>query len=488
MEPFDLVIRGGTVVTSAERTICDVGVRDGLIAALANALPSGRREIDASGKLILPGGVEAHCHLEQTSSAGLQTADDFYSGSVAAAFGGTTTVIPFAAQHRGQSLLTVVRECRERAEEKAVIDYGFHLIVSDPNKEVLEKELPALVDLGCPSFKVFMTSEKLRVDDYQFLDVLAVARRSGALTMVHAENHYMLRWMAERLLARGHRAPKFLAMACSRLAEAEATNRAIRLAEFVDAPIMIVHVSCPESMTPIRHAQARGLKVYAETCPQYLFLTARDLDRPGAEGAKFCFAPPARDEAAAEAVWTGLTDGTFQIFCSDHAPYRFDESGKLYKGPDPAFNEVGPGTPGIELRLALLFSEGVRRGRLTLERFVALTATNAARIYGLYPRKGTIAIGSDADMAIWDPEKTITVTADLLHDRTGYTPYEGRQVTGWPTTVISGGRVVVDGGELLAERGSGRFLPRVTSDDARPLGRLVPEMDPGRNFGAKILD
>jgi dihydropyrimidinase len=251
-------------------------------------------------------------------------------------------------------------------------------------------------------------------------------------------------------------------------------------------PILIVHVSAAEAIAVIRNAQTNGLKIYGETCPQYLFLTAEDIAKPGVEGAKFCCSPPPRDHAAQEAVWTGLENGTFQVFSSDHAPYRFDASGKLPHGERTTFKEIANGVPGIELRLPLLFSEGVRQGRLDLNRFVALTATNHAKLYGLYPKKGTIAVGSDADIAIWDPERETVVTAGLLHDNVGYTPYEGRKLKGWPVTVLSRGRVVVEDGRLLVERGSGAFLPCALSQAAKPRGAAVPELGAAAAAGSPL--
>ena len=488
MDTFDTVIRGGTVVTAADSTQCDVGIRGGRITALAQDLPATDHEIDARGKLVLPGGVEGHCHIEQESSVGnVMSADDFFTGTRSAVFGGTTTTLSFAAQMKGQSLRKVVDDYHALAASKAVIDYGFHLIVSDPTEQTMNEHLPALIKEGMTSFKVYMTYDSLKLDDHQMLDVLATARQHGAMVMIHAENHDMIRWLTQRLLQGGYDAPKFHAISHVELAEDEATHRAIRLSELIDVPILIVHVSASEAMAEIRRAQTAGLKVYGETCPQYLFLTASDLDREGAEGAKYCCSPPPRDASHHDIIWQGLANGTFQVFSSDHAPYRFDETGKLAAGPNPTFPQVANGVPGIELRLPLLFSEGVGKGRIDIQQFVALTSTNVAKIYGLLPRKGTIAVGSDADIAIWDPDLEVTVTWDLLHDNVGYTPYEGRKLRGWPVTVLSRGRVAVEDGELKVERGSGQFLPRYLSDAAQPLNRLVPEMDVNRNFGAKIL-
>ena len=487
MSDFDLVIRNGTVATAADTTDCDIGIKDGVVAILGKNLGPGAQEIDASGHLVLPGGIDSHCHIEQRSSAGIVCADDFYSATVSAAFGGTTTVIPFAAQHRGQSLRQVVAEYHEAALPKAVVDYAFHLIISDPSEQVMGQELPALIRDGYTSFKVYMTYDLLALDDGQMLDVLAVARREGALVMVHAENHEMIKWLTGRLLDHGLGAPRYHAVSHARLAEGEATNRAVALSQLLDVPILLVHVSAAEAIEVIRNAQTNGLKIYGETCPQYLFLTAGDLAKPGVEGAKFCCSPPPRDHAAQEAVWAGLRNGTFQVFSSDHAPYRFDASGKLPHGDRTTFKEIANGVPGIELRLPLLFSEGVGQGRLDLNAFVALTATNHAKVYGLYPKKGTIAVGSDADIAVWDPERETEITAGMLHDNVAYTPYEGRRLRGWPMTVLSRGRFVVKDGKLLVRRGSGQFLPCGLSEAAKPLGAPVPELVSVAEAGAILV-
>ncbi|MFZ2006405.1 MAG: dihydropyrimidinase [Stellaceae bacterium] len=475
MADYDLVIRNGTVATAADTMECDIGVKDGVVATLGRGLASGAREIDARAKLVLPGAIDSHCHIEQPSSAGVMTADDFYSGTVAAAFGGTTTVIPFAAQHRGQSLREVVEAYHAAAKPKAVIDYAFHLIISDPSEQVLGQELPALIQDGYTSFKVYMTYDLLKLNDRQMLDIMALARREGAMMMIHAENHDMIQWLADRLLANGMSQPRYHAVSHAGIAEGEATHRAVALSQLLDVPILIVHVSASDAIDVIRGAQTKGLKIFGETCPQYLFLTADDIGMD-LEGTKFCCSPPPRDAANQEAVWRGLQNGTFQVFSSDHAPYKYDETGKLLRGDKTTFKDTANGVPGIELRVPLLFSEGVGKGRIDLNRFVALTATNHARLYGLYPKKGTIAVGSDADIAIWDPDKHVHVTAGMLHDQTGYTPYEGRHITGWPVTVISRGRIVVEDGALKVERGSGNFLPCALSEMAKPLGRATPEL------------
>ncbi len=485
MSKFDLIIRGGTVATASDTFKTDVGVHAGKIVALGHDLGKAERTIEAEGQLVLPGGIEAHCHIEQESSTRIMTADDFYSGSVSAAFGGNTTFIPFAAQHRGQNLRDVINTAHDRAGSKSVIDYAFHLIISDPTENVLWQELPALIMEGYSSFKVYMTYEMLKINDHQMLDVLSIARQHGAMTMVHAENNDVINWLSERLLNGGYVAPKYHAVSHNSIAESEASRRAIDLARLTDAKLLIVHVSAPEAANAILKARNQGLTIYGETCPQYLFLTADDLDLEGMEGAKFCCSPPPRDKAGQDAIWLGLTNDTFQVFSSDHAPYRYDETGKFNAGPNPTFKKIANGVPGIETRMPLLYSEGVRKGRLSLNQFVALTSTNAAKIYGLHPRKGTIAIGSDADIAIWDPNWERVISTAILHDNMDYTPYDGMEITGWPRTVINQGRLVVYNETLQVERGSGSFLEREPGEVA-PLGDDAL-LSHTRTFEAKLL-
>ncbi|MCZ6628458.1 MAG: dihydropyrimidinase [SAR324 cluster bacterium] len=483
MSEFDLVIRKGKVATASDVMDCDVGVREGRIAALGAGLGKGAQEIDAAGKWVLPGGIDAHCHIDQLSSAGITTSDDFFTGSRSAACGGTTTIIPFAAQHRGQSLRQVVQDYHARAEGKAVVDYAFHLIISDASELVLKEELPALIRDGYTSFKIYLTYDLLRLQDRQVLEVMDVARNNGALVMVHAENHDVISWLTERLLAEGKSAPKYHAVSHAAAAEREATHRAIALAEVVDVPVLIVHVSGRDAMEQIRWAQARNMRVYGETCPQYLFLSAEDMDRPGFEGAKYICSPPPREKANQEAIWQGLETGVFQIVSSDHAPYRFDEGGKKHHGENAPFNRVANGIPGLEVRLPLLFSEGVGKGRLSINAFVALTATNAAKLYGIYPRKGTIAVGSDADIAIWDEQWERTISIGMLHDAMDYTPYEGMTVRGWPTHTISRGEVVWQDEQFVGEAGRGVFLPCEPPRPARPSGSAHDLGLAGRELG-----
>lgn len=457
MARLDLKVVGGTVATSADVFHADIGIKDGQIVALGDDLPPAEATIDARGRLVTPGGVDGHCHMDQQAWEGRETADDFLSGTVSAACGGTTTVIPFAMQLRGQSLSAVVEDYHRRAGPKAVIDYAFHLIVGDPSAQVLGQELPPLIAGGCTSIKVYLTYDLLVLSDREVLEVLDVARRERAMVMVHAENDACIRWLTDRLLAEGKTALRYHGEARGRAGEREATHRAIALAEVAEVPVLIAHVSTRAATEQIRAARARGLGVMAETCPQYLFLTEDDMDTHDLEGAKYVCSPPPRGPDDHAAIWGALADGTFQVFSSDHSPWHYAD--KTAGGPRTPFHKIPNGVPGIETRMPLLYSEGVGKGRITLEQFVALGATNPARIYGLYPRKGTIAVGADADLVIWDTERDVTISNAMLHHATDYTAYEGMRVKGWPIITLSRGEVVWRDGEVLGRPGRGRFLP-----------------------------
>jgi dihydropyrimidinase len=457
---LDLVIRNARVATASDTFGCDIGIRAGRIALLGEGLPPGRREIDAAGRTVTPGGVDAHCHLDQPMEGPAKMADDFVTGTRSAACGGTTTVIPFAAQMKGESLSAAVLDYHGRAEGKACIDYAFHLIVSDPTPQVLTQELPALIGQGYTSFKVYMTYDDLKLDDAQILDVLDVARQHGALAMVHAENADCIEWLTKRLEAAGRTAPRWHAHARPMLVEREATHRAIALSELVDVPILIVHVSGREAIEQIRWARGQGLSIFAETCPQYLFLTAEDLGIDDSYlGARCICSPPPRDKANQQRIWEGLSDGLFTVFSSDHAPFRYeDPQGKKPGGEEVPFRHIPNGIPGLETRLPLLYSEGVLGGRITLQKFVELTATKPAKAYGLHPRKGTIAVGSDADLVVWD-ERELKIANHQLHHAVDYTPYEGMSLKAWPGLTLSRGEVVWDGKSFAGQAGRGRFLP-----------------------------
>ena len=475
MTSFDLVIKGGTVATASDTFACDVGISNGRIAALGWNLEPAGETIDATGHLVLPGGIDSHVHIAQPSGPGIVMADDFESATRSAAFGGNTLVMPFCIQPKGEGLRPALNAYHAKADGQCYVDVSFHLIVSDPSPTLLGQELPALVDDGYTSFKVFMTYQDLALSDFQMLEVFSAARETGALVMVHAENYDAIRFLTDRLEQAGQIAPRFHATSRPIPVEREATHRAISLAELIDVPIMVVHVSNGEAMEEIRRAQARGLKVLGETCPQYLVLTEADLEGLNMEGAKAVCSPPPRDRASQEACWRGLETGIFQTFSSDHCPFRYDDpQGKLIPKGRTSFRWVPNGIPGVETRLPILFSEGVVKGRLTLNQFVALTSTNHARIYGLSPAKGTIAVGSDADIAIWDPSRKVRITASALHQGADYTPYEGIEVTGWPVTTIVRGRVVVRDGALVGDRTHGQHVRRTRSEHARPARRPAP--------------
>jgi dihydropyrimidinase len=486
MAQYDLVIRGGTVVNANGCGSADIGIRGERIVALGEGLDAGAREIDATGRLVMPGGVDSHAHIEQMTAAGIRNADTFETATRAAAFGGTTTVIPFAAQHVGLDLREVVRDYLALACAGSVIDYTFHLIVADPTQKTIEEDIPALVREGHGSIKLFMTYDRLRVEDEKLLDVLMAARKAGAMICVHAENHGMLAWMGKRLVDRGYVAPRYHAVSHPRLAEVEAFHRIVAFSEFIDQPVMIFHVSTAEGIAVIRDARGRGLKIFAETCPQYLFMTADVLDLPGIEGAKFLCSPPTRTTADQEALWRAIELGDIQTVSSDHAPFRMDETGKLRAGPDATFKQMGNGMPGLETRLPVLFDEMVSKGRLGPEKFVEIAATAPARLYNLAPRKGALAVGADADIAIWDPQREVVLDDSTVQDASGYTPFPGRRLRGWPETVLVRGRVVIADGALQVRPGHGCFLPRQGGDAARPTGRLVPEFAPQTNFGADL--
>lgn len=478
MSTFDLVVRRGLVVNANGSMRCDVGVRDGRIIALAESLGAGREEIDAAGRLVLPGGIDSHCHIDQRSSTGGRNAESFEGGTRSAACGGTTTIICFAAQEKGELLAPVVEDYHRRARQSC-IDYSFHLIISDPSDAVIFEEVPLLIDQGHRSLKLFMTYPRNRVTDAEILRILEVARRKQALVCVHAENHDAIMYMTARLLEAGHNSPRYHAWCKPPLVEREACQRIIMLAELLDVPIQIFHVSCEEAAEEVRRARHRGLKVFSETCPQYFVLTARDLDRDQREGAKFVCSPAPRTEGDQEALWDHVRLGTIGNVTSDHAPYNIDElEGKFWAGDNAPFSQIANGVPGLETRMPITFSEGVIKGRIDAETFVAITSTNAARLFGLYPRKGVIAVGADADICIWDQTRKVTITQDILHHDTDYTPYEGLEVTGWPAITISRGRVVWNDGNVSCEPGWGQFLARGPYNYIRPRGVLPTPFDP----------
>lgn len=458
---YDLLIRGGTVATDTDTFPADIGIRDGRIVAIGALDASAAETIDATGKYVLPGGIDSHVHIAQPSGEGIVMADDFESGTRSALFGGNTTILPFCLQQRGQSIRQAIGWYHGLAEGNCYTDVSFHLIISDPTAQVLGQELPAAVRDGYTSFKVFMTYDDLRLNDAELLATFDVAREFGATVMVHCENEDAIKYLIEKHEVAGNVAPAAHASTRPIAVEREATHRAMSLAEVVGIPIVIVHVSNGAALEEIARARARGLNVTAETCPQYLMLTADDLDAANWEGAKFVCSPPPRDALEQAACWHGLETGAFDLFSSDHCPFRYDSvDGKLNPKGAKNFRHIPNGIPGVETRLPILFSEGVRKGRIDLNRFVALSSTNHARTYGLFPAKGTIAIGSDADLAIWEPDCTRTIRHRDLHDGSDYTPYEGVEITGWPMTVVLRGRVMVRDAKLVGAKGDGTYLSR----------------------------
>lgn len=457
-ETYDLLLRGGRVVTASGIVTADVAVRDGRIAAIGMNLPAGRIERAAEGRYVMPGGVDPHCHVEQMTAAGIMNADTWESATRAAAFGGTTTIIPFAAQHRGMDLAKVVEDYHLRAGRGALVDYAFHMIVTDPSPKTVQQDLPALIRGGHGSIKVFMTYDPLIVDDAGILKLLQVARAEGAMVCVHAENHDMIHWATARLLAEGKTAPRHQAEAHPRLAEYEAIGRLIALAELVRHPVMIFHVSTAEPLALIRDARARGATLWAETCPHYLFLTDAVMDKPGVEGAKWMCSPPLRTEADQAALWQALRAGELDLVSSDHAPFRHDASGKLAAGPEATFKQMANGMPGLGARMPLLF-DAAMRGRLTLSQVAELGAEAPARIYNLR-KKGRVAPGADADLVLWNPDRTTVLSDDTVRDGTGYTCYPGRELIGAVERVYLRGQLVVEEDRLRVRPGHGRFLPR----------------------------
>lgn len=461
---FDTVIRNGTVVTASDTFVSDVGIRDGRIVALAAKLTEADEVIDATGLFVLPGGIDSHVHLDQPSGDGIVMADDFDSGTRSAAIGGNSTVLAFCMQEKGQSLREALKIYHAKADGKCHVDVSFHLVITDPTAEVLGQELPALVEDGYTSLKVFMTYEGLRLRDDEILATLDTARRTGALVMVHCENEDAIRYLIGRHEEEGKLAPKYHATTRPVAAEREATHRALSLAEIVDVPIVIVHVSNREAMEEIRRARQRGQKIAGETCPQYLMLTADDLDLEGLDGAKYVCSPPPRDKASQDACWEGVEQGVFDLFSSDHCPFRFDDpEGKLNEKGKRHFRWIPNGIPGVATRLPILFSEGVMKGRIDINRFVAVTSTNHAKLYGMYPQKGTIAIGSDADIALWDPQERVTLTNEILQHGADYTPYEGLEVRGWPVRLLVRGQTIMERGSVV-EAGQGQYQSRKRSN------------------------
>lgn len=470
----DLVIKGGRVALDAGWAECDIGIDVGRISAIGNGL-SGETLIDASNRWVMPGGIDAHCHLDQPVWGGAGNADDFESGTISAAFGGTTCIVPFGMPGPGMSTIGAIDRALDRASGRAVIDYGLHAVVTMGTGADVAQQLSELAGRGIASVKLFMTYQGFAVDDDLFFKVLDTAHTLGWIVMVHAENDAAIRRTRQRLIDLGRTDIRYHVVAHSETMEREATHRALAFAEMTGARMTIVHVSSWQSAEEVARARSRGVDAIAETCPQYLFIGGADLDRPALDAARFVFSPPPRSPRSHQHLWQALIDGGIDLWSSDHSPYYFAD--KIGKAETPDFTTTLSGIPGIETRLPLLFSEGLLTGRLTLDRYLDLTSRNAAAIYGFADRKGRIAVGLDADLALWDPEATWTLGHAALHSRVDFTPYEGRSVTGKPTTVLVRGVPVIADGMLKAQPGFGQFVERTAADPARS-GRPVEETTP----------
>lgn len=473
----DVLIEGGQVVTATETRNVDVAISAGSVTAIGTNLGAAARRIDARGLMVMPGGVDTHCHVEQISGAGLMNADTFETATRSALHGGTTTIVSFAAQHPGKRLKTVVADYEVLASRGALIDHAFHMIVADVSGDNLSVDLPELMEAGHRSIKIFTTYDKVRLADESILDVLWSARQHGALVCFHAENDGLIRWMSRRLLESGRSAARYHPFSHPRAAEIEALNRMCLFSEFTGQPIMLFHISTKEGVEIIKAAQARGVPVFAETCPHYLFMEVGQMNLPGNNAAGLICSPPQRQQGDQVALWRALDSGVLQVVSSDHAPYRLDESGKFTHGQDAPFNRIANGMPGLEVRLPLMFDAMVSKGGLGAQKFVELTATAPAALFGL-GSKGRIEVGADADIALWNPHRKMTFGTDDLHDATGYNPYAGRSVVGWPETVLSRGEVILSDGQVCAVAGRGQ---RVVMDYAA-------SMKPAENPLANKLD
>jgi dihydropyrimidinase len=461
---FDTLIVGGAIVTASDTFQADVGIEGGKVTAIGKSLPSANvsKILDATGKLVLPGGIDVHTHLDMPFG-GTTSADDFETGTRAAAFGGTTTIIDFAIQYKDQTLRTAFDTWMQKAESRAMIDYAFHCIITHLPDARLE-EMNQMVREGVTSFKLFMAYPGvLMLDDASIFKALRTTAKNGGLVCMHAENGSAIDVIVQQALAEGKTAPKYHALTRPTTAEAEAVSRAVALAEMAGAPLYIVHLSCNDALEKVREARDRGLPVYAETCPQYLYLSLDDMDAPGFESAKYVFTPPLREKWNQEKLWSGLKRDHLSVVSTDHCPFCFKEQKEL--GRDD-FTKIPNGGPGIEHRMSLIYSGGVAAGRFSVNRFVELTATTPAKLFGLYPRKGTIAVGSDADLVIFDPKRQDTISANTHHMRVDYSMFEGITVTGMPDVVLSRGKVLVQDNQFHGKAGSGNFLKRSTYGDA----------------------
>jgi dihydropyrimidinase len=465
---MSILIKGGRVITAADDYVADVYVEDERISLIGESLDQAAdKVIDASGKYVLPGGVDPHTHLDMPFG-GTVTIDDVESGQTSAAFGGTTTHVDFIIQPQGSSFADALEEWRGKANGKQMIDMGYHMAVTDLKEGGTLEELASLPDQGITSYKLFMAYKgALMVDDETLFKTMQVAADTGALVMVHAENGDAIDVLVKEALAAGHTEPKYHALTRPPETEGEATNRAIQLARVAGSPLYVVHVSCAESVEPIQLAREKGWDVWGETCTQYFFIDYTFLERPNFEGGKYVYTPPPRDQANQNVLWNAVRTDTLSAISTDHCAFLWD--GQKTIGKDD-FSKIPNGGPGLENRLQMIHEFGVRGARISLNRMVELLSTNPAKLFGLYPRKGTVAVGSDADIVVFDPEKRVTISASTHHSKSDYNLFEGTEVTGVPEVVLLRGNILVENDELVASPGVGQFIARAKfGKELRPV-------------------
>jgi len=453
------LVKNGNIITAGENYFADILIEDGIISAIARTIPETQADtiIDAGGLYVLPGGVDVHTHLEMPFN-GTVTIDDWQSGTQAAAWGGTTTIVDFAQQQFGGSLPQALQTWWHKAEGKAVIDYSFHMVIREMNDQVLTDMDQMVRDEGVTSFKLFMAYPgELMLDDAAIFKAMRRTAKNGGLLCIHAENGSVIDIIIKEALAEGKTGPKYHSLTRPTLAESEATHRAIALSEIAGVPIYFVHLSCTEALEVVQEARDKGLPTHAETCPHYLFLSIEEYDRPEFEGAKYVMTPPLREKHHQDALWKGLRGNDLQVISTDHCPFCFREQKEMGLNN---FSKIPQGAPGIENRLSLVYDGGVRAGRISLNRFVELVSANPARMMGLYPKKGTIAIGSDGDIVIFDPNAKMTINASTQHSKIDYSLFEGREVFGVPITVLLRGLPVIQNRQFVGKPGTGQFIKR----------------------------
>jgi dihydropyrimidinase len=452
------LIKNGRIITAVDDYVADILIENETIAVIGLKLEmEADKTIDAKGKLVIPGGIDAHTHLDMPFG-GTTSADDFFTGTRAAAFGGTTTIIDFAIQAKGTSIIEALDTWHAKAAGKAVIDYSFHMIVTDLPKQRLTEVKRLIDNEGVTSFKLFMAYPGvLLVDDGTIFRAMNFAGEHGGLICMHAENGVVINEIVEQALAEGKTDPVYHALTRPVEAEAEGVNRAIAIAKMANSPVYIVHLSCFEALKKVKEARDDGAAVFAETCPQYLFLDQSYYEKPDFEGAKYVLTPPLREKRHQEELWTGLKMNDLQVISTDHCPFCFKEQKELGRND---FSKIPNGGPGVEHRMSLIYNGGVLEGRIDLNRFVELTSTAPAKIFGLFPRKGTVAVGSDADLVIFNPDAKMTISAKTHHMNVDYSAYEGFEVQGVAETVLSRGTIVIEDGKMLGKQGQGKYIKR----------------------------